>query len=928
MAAGNPLHPVVGALPDLFAVEPNGPSAVLLEGEPGIGKTTHLLAAAEQARSLGFTVLSAAGSSAETVLAYAALADLLSPVDLALVGTLPAPQRHALDQVLLHTEPEAPATDQRAVAAAFLSTLKALAERSPVLMLIDDVQWLDPSSTAVLSFAVRRLSGPICVLAAVRTEPGVAPASWLRLARPDDLRRVVVPPLNLGAMHAMIQRRQGRSLSRPALTRIHRVSGGNPFYALELSRAVGGDPSDQTGAGGVSDPALPGSLTEVVRAHLDGLGDEIDDILLTAACATTPTISLLTRALTGDGADVTAALERAEDAGVLTLDGDRLRFTHPLLAEGVHARANPAKRRASHRRLADAVREPELRARHLALAATGVDATAVEALDIAAESARRRGAPAAAAELTELALNLGGDTPDRRIRLSANHFDAGEPARARALLEALLADTPNGPARAHAFQLLGTVRLFSDNFLGAAEVFERALAEGIDEPTLEVSMRIGMAFARYNAGLLDEGLAAATDAVSVAENVGLPSLLSQALGMRVILGFLAGQGFDEDGMRRALEAEGDPSHIPVAVRPSVQNALLQVWSGRDPGANKVLRRIRQECIDTGDEIGLNFITFQSVIADVWIGATVGLADLLEDTLDRAQQSGSDIALFATHTARATLAAYQGDEDIARSSVAAALAAGERSNTHVMAGWAISQLGFLEVSLGNFDAAWTVLSPLVSNLETRPEATELVNAVFVPDAIEAAVATRRADIAEMLADTIEANGRRVDRPWMRAVGARGRALVLASGGDVDAAVAAVREALVEHTRLPMRFETARSQLLLGQLLRRQRSKEAASAALREALETFEHLGTRLWAARARAELTRTAIGHRTTGLTPSEERVASLAATGMTNREVAAALFISPKTVEANLARVYRKLGIRTRAELGTKMATGRGTPAD
>lgn len=588
VAAGNPRLPIVGAIPDLFARAPSRPSAVLLEGEAGIGKTTHLLAAADEARGLGFTVLSATGSTSETALAYAALADLLGPVDFEVLGTLPTPQRHALDQVLLQVEPQAPATDQRAVAAAFLSTVRMLAARSPVLLVLDDVQWLDPSTVAALAFAARRLSGPVCVLAAARTEPGVVHASWLRMASPDDLRRVEVPPMNLGALHSMIQRREGRALSRPTLTRIHRMSGGNPFYALELCRTVGRNTS-----GVDADGALPGSLSEVVRAHLDGLPAEIDHILLTTACATAPTISLVTRASPGDSADVTSALECAEDAGVLTLDGDRLRFTHPLLAQGVHANASPVDRRAVHRLLADAVEEPELRARHLAFSATGADPVAVEALDVASESARVRGAPAAAAELIELALTLGGDTPERRIRLASSHFDAGEVARARALLEELIAETPHGSARAQALHVLGTVRLFGDNFLGAVDVLNRALTEGVDEPALEVLIRIAKAFAQYNAGLLDEGVATATVAVAVAERIGVPPLLSQALGMRVTLGFLAGQGFDEAGMRRALESEGDRSQVPVAVRPSVQNALLQMWVGRDPQAHKALREIRR-----------------------------------------------------------------------------------------------------------------------------------------------------------------------------------------------------------------------------------------------------------------------------------------------------------------------------------------------
>ena len=901
---------MVGVLPDLFARTPIRPTAVIVEGEPGIGKTTQLLAAADEARGLGFTVLAGAGSVAESVMAYAALADVCEPIPSDIVDALPAPQRGALDQMFWRAEQSAP-TDQRAIAAAVLSSIEALAERAPVLIVLDDVQWLDSSSTAVLSYVARRLTGAVCVLAAVRSD-SVSTTAWLRLNEPKDLRRVTVPAVNLRTMHAIIRSRHGYALSRPALKRIHQISGGNPFYALELTRT--------TGVAAGSHVELPGTLAEVVRVRLDGLGSDAEAVLLTAACATEPTVGLVTESAPPEIDDVTTLLERAEDAGVVTIDGDRLAFTHPLLAQGVYAGATAAGRRSAHRRLARAIHEPEMRARHLALAATAADPVAVDALDKAAEAARTRGAPAAAAELTELALRLGGDTAERRIQLASNHFDAGEPGRARTLLEDLIATSGPGRTRSAAHHLLGVVRVFGDSFSEAADVLQRALTEGVEDPTLEVMIRVTLAFAQFNAGLLDASITTAADALTAAERLGVPALLSQALGMRVMLGFLAGDGFDEDGMRRALDLADDESGIPFAVRPSVQNALLRTWTGRDPLAHRELRRMRRLCADAGDEIGHNFITFQSVIADVWYGDPHDLDGTVDDGLERAAQSGSDVAVFAAQSAKATVAAVTGDEAATRIAATEALAAAQRSNTLVMSGWPTAQLAFLEISLGNHKAAWTLLAPMVAMLETRPAATEIVGAMFVPDAIEAAVATNRIAEAEFLVTVMERNGVRVDRPWMRAVAARGRAMILAAGGDLAAAAAAARRALDEHDRLPMPFERARTLLLLGQLLRRQRSRDAATAALDEAVGVFERLGARLWVQRVHAEVGRMAgIQHRT-GLTAAERRVAELAATGMTNREVAAALFISPKTVEANLMRVYRKLGIRTRAELGTKMA--------
>jgi DNA-binding CsgD family transcriptional regulator len=217
---------------------------------------------------------------------------------------------------------------------------------------------------------------------------------------------------------------------------------------------------------------------------------------------------------------------------------------------------------------------------------------------------------------------------------------------------------------------------------------------------------------------------------------------------------------------------------------------------------------------------------------------------------------------------------------------------------------------------------TALQPLLSHLDAAPEATEIVAASFVPDIVEAMIQLGRLAEAEPLINTLERNGCRTDRPWMLAVGARCRSMLLAAQGDLDAAVNTVQRAMVEHKRLLMPFERARTQLLLGQLQRRQRQKIAAAASLGEALQTFEGLQTTLWADRVRGELARTKVGagaRTAQQLTPSEQRVAELAASGLTNREIAGALFISPRTVEVNLYRIYRKLDIQSRSHLAGRL---------
>jgi DNA-binding NarL/FixJ family response regulator len=297
------------------------------------------------------------------------------------------------------------------------------------------------------------------------------------------------------------------------------------------------------------------------------------------------------------------------------------------------------------------------------------------------------------------------------------------------------------------------------------------------------------------------------------------------------------------------------------------------------------------------------------------------ADLVaEDAMERARQLGGDTPMFLALSLRAKLATYDGREATARQAVNEAIEISKRIGSFRLAERVIATMGFLDVSLGNYEAAIATLQPLVTKFDPATSPTELPNAAFLPDAIEALIQLGRLAEAEPLVDALERNGRSLDRLWMLAAGARGRSMLLASLGDLDAATEAAQRAMADHDRMAMPFERARTLLQLGQLQRRQRKKESATASLQEAFDIFDRLHVPLWANRVRTELVRVNVGPRQSGqLTPSEQRVAELAASGMKNRDVAAALFISPKTVEANLARIYRKLGIKSRAELGRHM---------
>lgn len=886
------------------------PSGLTIEGDAGIGKTTLWSAATEHAREHGYRVLSAQAGQAESAMDYAAVADLLRDVESSIFVRLPNLQRVAVDKVLLRSGSDGPETDERTVAAAFLATIKMLTADAPVLLAIDNLQWLDTSSRAVIAFAARRFEGRVGVLVTERPEPGCPTAtSWLRLGAKNDIGRIRLGPLSLGGLHALVSGRLGKSLVRPTMVRIAELSQGNPFYALELARAVG----DQSRA---AEQELPRTLADLVRSRIGDIGDEVRDVLLAAACVTDPTLDLLAQANGMTAAEIVALLETAESKGIVGIEGNRVRFAHPLLARGLYTDARPSRRRKMHRALAQVETLPEVEARHLALATTSEDPATLEALDVAAEGAGARGASAAAAELVDLAIGLGGDTPRRRIRSSLYHFQAGNYGHARAILEPCIRELAPGPLRATAVGLLAEMCMYHNSFAQAAEMLDNALKDAESDLAVRVQTLILLSFARVSTGDYDRSLHSASQAVTLIDELDQPALSSQACAMWVTVNFVCGQGVDVPRLQRALELEDRDAFAPIPFDASTVNAVVLAWTGRLDEARTQVSIVRNRCLERGEDGHLMFIDLHSTLIDVWRGDFTEAAQTAKDAMERAEQLGGDHAFVIADAIGAVVAAYAGREQEARTHAHAAIERASRCGSPRLADQAIMILGFLEVSLGNSADALTTLQPLLARVSTLP-GTEIVTAAFLPDAIEAMIAVGRIEDAGPMIEALECHGRRLDRAWMLAMGARCRSMMLAAHGDVEAATRMAQQAMAAHQALAMPFERARTQLLLGQLQRRLRQKEATTATLTEALAAFERMKTALWADRTRNELARTSVrATRTTLLTPSEERVAELAASGLTNRDIGAAVFISPKTVEANLARIYRKLDIHTRAELG------------
>jgi ATP/maltotriose-dependent transcriptional regulator MalT len=902
------------AIADFIGSVNDRPTGLLVEGDAGIGKTTLWLAALEQARHGGFHVLSARAWEAESVLAFGTVTDLLGDVDAEVLAGLPDVQRVAVDRVLLRDVSGGPLTDQQVVAAALMTIVETLARDAPVLIAIDDVQWLDPSSQAVVSFVARRLRGRACLIATERSEPDrESVLSWLQLGTPDGISRMKVGPLSLGGVHELLSARLGRAFPRPTMVRIADVSGGNPFYALEIARAIEGQST-------TADADLPRTLAELVRIRIGRLDADAGNVLLAAACVANPTVDMLAR-VTGTSVErTTELLEDAERNGVVAIDGNRVRYSHPLLAHGVYVDATPARRRQMHRALADVVTQPELKARHLALAASSKNPDLLEALDGAAKAANKRGAPAAAAELVDLAIKLGGDTARRRIRSAGHHLRAGDTDRAQAVLEPALDEVAPGAQRALALNLLAGLWVYRRSFREAADILKRALGDAEGNPLMLAQTLLMLSFAQANSGEYEEALHNSMEAVKHAESVGIPVMISQALADWQVLSALCGQGFDEPSLRRALDLDDLDVDLPIPFRAHSAAAQLLSWAGRLDEARDHVQVLRRRCMERGADTDMLFVSVWSTLIDVWRADFTEGAHAAADAIERAEQIGGDHGLVIALTVRGLVAAYTGREQEARADAHAAIEAADRFGAPLLAEWPRMTLGFLDVSVGDHQRALDDLQPLIANFD-RLSCMEIIKAWFIPDAVEAMVAVGRLDEAEPMVAALERHGSRLDRLWMLAIGARCRAMLMAAQGDVDGAEQMVRKAMAEHARLPMPFERGRTLLLLGQLQRRQRQKQGAAATLGDALQVFQELGTPLWAERVRVELERTNVGPlRTLELTPSERRVAELAAAGLTNRDVAGKLFVSAKTVETNLTQVYRKLGIHSRAELGRLMS--------
>lgn len=892
-------------------VVPAGGHALLLEGEAGIGKTAIWQEGTAAARRGDFRVLAARAGQAETGIAFATVGDLFAPTLDETLPRLPPVQRRALEIALLLREPEGAPPEVRVLGLALVSAVCALARERPVLLALDDVQWVDPSSAEVLAFMLRRLEGePVGVLATVRGHPARAPLGLDRAFA--AVERLPVGPLSVGAIHRMLWGRLSLSLPRPMLVRVHETCGGNPFYALELGRAL----ADGTIAPDSGPMSLPESLQSVVAARLDALPRRMRDTLAAVAALSAPSVALL-EALAPEVID---HIERAQAHGVLELDGDRIRFTHPLFAPACYSAMPLHRRRRLHHRLAELDVDLEERARHLAIAATGPDEVIATALDAAVAHAHARGAALVAAELAERAVAL---TPadaveslnGRRITAAQQCLSAGNARRARALLGDAIDSSAPGPIRAEALRQLGGMGPSTEGFRTAQSLHQRALAEPGLATRQKAHILCELAWMAAAGWDPEGGARYAEEALILAEELAEAETLAVSLITVARVTFWRTGRLRRDLLDRAIEiAERTDGNADARI----VLARILCRCDRHAEARMMFEKLIAEARERGDPwvVGrLFFLAELEVASGDWDRA----ARLCDESMAIARQTGWDNFLPLCRNILVQIAAQRGEVESVRTETPDLLQVAERTGIADYAYQLGRALATFELSVGDAESAWSHVEPL---FREGGEMDEYRAEVAGSVAIEALVDIGDLAEAERLLTELDSHAAGSDTAVGR-LACRCRGLLLAAKAEHERAIEQLEVAASDpdppQGRNP--FERARTLLALGSVQRRAQQKRAARATLELASESFDRLGARLWAAKARSELRR--IGGRIapkSELSETERRIVELVVAGRRNREVAAELSLSANTVAWNLSKVYRKLGVNSRTELAAHIA--------
>jgi DNA-binding CsgD family transcriptional regulator len=876
----------------------NRSAIVVVTGEVGIGKTMLLEDAGERAHAAGMRVLHARGIESEARVPFAGLLELLRPA-LSALKRIPAPQRAALEGALALRP--ASAQERFAVGAATLSLLAAYAEDAPVAAFVDDAHWLDGSSADALLFAMRRLvADPIAVVVAVRQgEPSFVDGA--------DLPTLHVRGLDRDAAAVLV--------GEAAADRLYAATAGNPLALLELAPEAA-----RLAELPVDMPApIVGRVARGFVLRAASLPERTRRALVVAAASDTGDLLTLERAHPGCVDD----LLPAEGAGLVVLRDGRVEFRHALARSAVYGAAPADEQRAAHRALASALpdREADRRAWHLALATVGPDDAASSALEQAGARAYQRSAYAVATSAYERAATLSVEPAPLLHSAAGAAWLAGQPDRAIALLVDAGRQARDIALAVRIEHLRGQIAARRGPVSDAQSMLVHAAERAADfDPEAAVVMLAEATFQSFYAGDASEMLRTAQRATALATGLDGRAAILAGLAQGMALVF-AGEG--ENGARsihRAvaqLEASDELRDDPHL---AVWAALGPLWL-REAEAGRSLYGRALELVRSRSALGampelLVHVARDWATTDDWPSAQAGYAE----GIALARETGQGVALAFGLAGLAWLEARQGREVECR----AHAAEGRRQCIHagvvVHELWTLAALGDLELGLGRPEAALPYYEEWDALLQSRGiEDTDLSPG---PELAETYLRLGRVDVAVAAAERHEASARGKGQPWALARAARTRGL-LAPEDEIEHAFG---EALALHEQTPDLFEAARTRLAYGSRLRRAGRRVRAREELRAAIEAFHALGAAPWANQAGSELEATGETARKRDasardqLTPQELQIALLLAEGRTTREAAAAMFLSPKTIEYHLRNVYRKLDVRSRAELSESMA--------
>jgi len=607
----------------------------------------------------------------------------------------------------------------------------------------------------------------------------------------------------------------------------------------------------------------------------------------------------------------------------VTVHDDVVRFAHPLWSAAAYSSASPSRRRLAHQRLAAVTSDREEQARHLALAAPGPAEEVAAALEAAARAAVARGATNSAAELARLAARL---SPDEGARLrrsieAARHlYEAGDAGQARRSLEDLAESTPDGPARARVLLALGQVREYDLDSEEVLQILEPALDSAAGDDMLQAEIHLAMSWICEHD--LRSGLAHAMTAEKLLSGHDEPALLAEIYHVELMYENLCGNGMHADLVERALALERLAPPAMVTARPSFQIGSMRVTHDDPDGARALLQAtlnaIPVEQPEAGRFEVLSALVHTELLAGNWDAAQ-----------RHAMEASASVDLAGQGDARVWTMALEAEVDAVRGRVSEARAkAGECLRQSVAAGSSFGMLRILPV-LGFVALSEGLPAEAVDHLAEVDEICERIGLQepgrfrYHGDYAEALITMGELARAAKVIDRLEARGRRLGRRWAMATAARCHALLSMTRGDTDAAVCGLQEAFTWHEGLDNPLELGRTHLVAGEIYRRSKRRKVAAGHLRSAMEIFDRLGAPLWSRRAGTELAR--VGLRAASpvdLTETERQVAELVSSGLSNREVATRMFISLRTVESCLSRIYRKLGVRSRTQLARSYPPG------